>query len=289
MSKGFPAEKKKTVAGTILWVLSNGPAVVTVLGSAALAIAASVVEFKEMQLLQGILALLALVGTSLLTEKLVEGRAVRNSLGGIEGRLEKVLAYAREIETKSLDALIIRRRDLGALEDRLCGATKVKILGGSLFRVMNEYRSLFETLAVEGCGLQFLVTDPQSDAVDYLSSIVVYESRDVETYRAQLRASVEALRDIAKRHSGNCEVRLCKIAPPFSIMIIERGGTGDAIQVELYAFKLPARERPVFLLTRELDPKLFSLFTAQFEAFWAANQFVVPNSEKAKPASLSSA
>jgi hypothetical protein len=250
------------------WVLSNGPAVITVLGSAALAVAGSVIELKEMQLLQGLLALLALVGTSLLTERIVEGRALRSSLGGIEDRLDKVLTYARDIETRGFDALITRRRHLPPLEDRLDGAISVRILGGSLFRLMNEYQKLFESLASEGCDLRFVIANPESEATSNLSMVVVYESQDVETYKSQLKSSYAALISLSSRFPGRCTVRLCNFAPAFSIMAVEKGGSADFVQVELYPYKIPARERPILMFTKERDPKFYAMFCDQFCNIW---------------------
>lgn len=253
---------------TLFWVLNNGPAIVTVVGSAALAVAASVVQLSELQILKAVLALLALIGTSLLTERIVEGRGLRNRLSEIDGRLEEVLAYARDIETVGLDSLVIRRRDLPPLEERLDGAKGVAISGGSLFRLVNEYQNLFEQLAASGCGLRFLMTDPDADAVEVLSSAVVYESNDVGTYRTQMRAALAGLTSLAARYPTACQVKLCTIAPPFSIMVVDRGHDSSTIQVELYPFRLPARNRPMLLLDRQHDPKLHAIFSSQFEDLW---------------------
>lgn len=253
-----------------LWLLNNGPAIVTVVGSTALAVAASIITLSELQILQAVVVLLALIGTSLLTERLVEGRGLRERLNEISDQLTQVLKYAREIETASLDDLVIRRRDLPPLEERLSEARQVAISGGSLFRLVNEYQSLFEQLAENGCKLRFLLTDPNVVAAEFLSSVVVYESSDVVTYRAQMRAALSGLTSLASRYPSLCEVKLYTIAPPFSLVIVEKGNDSSTIQVEIYPFRLPARDRPMLLLDKHRDPRLHGLFLGQYEAMWCS-------------------
>lgn len=254
--------------GFLKWILNNGPASVTVLGSVALAVTASFVDIAQPRILQAILALLALIGGSLLTERLIEGRSLRDRLGAVDERLDEVLTYARDIETAGLDSLVIRRRELSSLEERLQGAKKVAISGGSLFRLANEYQSLFEHLAEDGCHLRFIMVDPKTAAAEALSSAVVYESRNVEAYRTQMQASLTTLTSLAARYPSTCEVKLSSIAPSFSLMVIEKGWDSSTVQVELYPFRLPARDRPTLLLEKGRDPKLHELFSSQFDGLW---------------------
>lgn len=264
-----PGDEKRHGWGSRgLWLLVHAPAVITVVGSAVLAMAVNVADFTEIQALQAVLALLALIGASLLTERLVEGRNLRGKLGDIDTRLSEVLEYARDIETVGLDKLIARRRDLPSLEERLDGAKRVAISGGSLFRLMNEYQSLFEELAERGCKLRFLVTDPESAAAEFFNSVVAYESRDLEANRAQLRLSVADLLALAGRYPGVCEVKLCSVPPPFSIVQVEKGNDSSLIQVEIYPYKVPARDRPTLVLDKKHDPRLHAFFAAQFEGLW---------------------
>jgi hypothetical protein len=61
-----------------LWLAKNGPGVITVLGSAVVAILASVIRFRADELLQLVLLLLALIGTTLGTEKVIETRRAKS-------------------------------------------------------------------------------------------------------------------------------------------------------------------------------------------------------------------
>jgi hypothetical protein len=257
----------------VLWLLNNSPAIlaiVTVVGSAALAVAAPVLKLSELEILQAVVVLLAVIGASLLTERLIEGRALRKRLSGIAGQLDKALEYTRHVETTSLDDLVISRRDLSPLEERFEGAKKISISGGSLFRLANEYKSLFERLLENGCEVRFLLSDPHGPSAELLSSAVVYESSDVASYRTQMRSALSGLSSLASCHPDVCEVRLYALAPPFSLVIVEKGNESSTILVEIYPFRVPARDRPILFLDKQRSPRLYALFSAQYEAMWSS-------------------
>jgi hypothetical protein len=268
VTNGSNKSKGSSLGSVGIWLLSYGPAILTILGSTAVALGASFMRLSEIQILQAVVVLVALIGTSLLSERLIEGRRVREKLREMNESLDRVLIYARNVETMGLDNLIIRRRDLPPLEERLSGAKHVSISGGSLFRLVNEYRSLFEQLIESGCHLRFLLTDPDAPGAESLSSAVVYESNDVESYRHQMRVGVAWLTNLASRFPQVCQVKLFALAPPFSIVSVEKGDNSSSIQVELYPFRLPARDRPMFQLDKHRNPRLHTLFSSQFEAMW---------------------
>jgi hypothetical protein len=249
-----------------VWLLNNGPGIVTVLGSAVVAVLASVVRFSTEALLQIVLLLLALIGTSLVTERLVDGRRSREQLGSISSRLDAVVSFTRGDDV-SLDDVVVSRRQLPPLEERLVGATHVMISGGSLSRLSNEYRSLFERLAGQGCRLQFVMTNPASSGAELLSTEISYESRNLDAYRSYMRDSVAGLADLAGQFPDRCEVRTYDAAPPFSLMVIVKPDASNA-QVELYTLGLPACDRPILLTSSASSPRLCALFTEQFDALW---------------------
>jgi hypothetical protein len=251
-----------------LWLLSNGPAVITVLGSAVVAILATVIRFSAEQLLQVVLLMMALIGTSLVTERLVEGRKDRARLASISAKLDTVVSFTRN-ENVSLDDVVVSRRELPPLEERLVGATQIMISGGSLSRLANEYQSLFERLVRQGCRLRFVMTNPASPGAEFLSTEISYESRSLDAYRSYMRDAAAGLADLAQRFPALCEARMFDAAPPFSLMVITKPGSSSA-QVELYTLGLPARDRPILLTTSAGSPRLCTLFTEQFEALWVS-------------------
>ena len=260
--------QSKGLHKVIQGLLNNSSAVlaiITIIGSAIIALAASTLSLSEMNILQAIVALLGLIGASLLADKFVEGRALKKSLNDISRQLEATLNC---VETRSLDDLVTKIRDLPTLEERLEGARQIFVSGGSLYRLANEYQSLFEQLAENGCKFRFLLTDPDGPSVELLSSGVVYESSGVDGYRTQVRSSVAAFSRFMSRFPTLCEVRLYTLPPPYSLMIVEKENDTSTILVEIYPFKLPTRDRPMLFLDKQKDPRLYNLFSSQYQAMW---------------------
>ncbi len=261
------SESQGKAARAGLWLVSNGPALVTVVASALIAILAGVLDLSTEELLQVVLALLALMGTSLLTERLIEGRRDRATMSKIGEQVDELLSDSLSMQEISLDEIVKSRRDLGPLEERLSRASRVSISGGSLLRLVNEYQSFFEQLATAGCSLRFVMTLPSSDGAQFLSEEVSYESQSLDAYRGHMEDSANALKRLAGMHPNSCEVRYFDGAPPFSLIVVERSEE-TIVQVELYTLGLPARDRPILVCSSENEPVLCGLFTEQFEALW---------------------
>lgn len=253
------------------WILANGPAIITVFGSAVLAILSSIISLSTTQILQLVLILLALIGTSLITEKLIDGRELRTRLRDIDLKIDNFIAHTQSLESEGLDSFVIRRRDLPPLEERLDGAKRISISGGSLFRLINEYQNLFEELLESGCFLRFLMTDPSSPAAETLSLAVVYESANVEIYRNQMQMALTSLKALVEQYPDTCQIGLSKLAPPFSLVIVDKANNSSSIQVELYSFRTPARNRPLVQISPDKEPKLYSFFSSQFELIWESD------------------
>lgn len=252
-----------------MWLLSNGPSLITVVASAGIAILATVVDFSTRQLLQAVLALLALIGTSLVTERLIEGRKDRARSASMETQMTELLTRMGGRGPGSLDNLILSRRNLAPLEERLAAATRVSISGGSLLRLANEYGSLFESLIAEGCTFRFVMTDPESQGAEFLSNEISYESRSPQTYCEHMRDSLAGLKELTKKYPGLCEVRTFASAPPFSLVVIESGKEVTS-QLELYTLGIPARDRPMLTVTSKGDPRLCELFAISLSGFGRA-------------------
>jgi hypothetical protein len=263
------ARETKSPWNGILWLVKNGPGVITVSGSAVVALLASFIHFSTDELLQLVLLLLALIGTSLVTERLIETRTVRDQVTSISSKLDTVVSFTRN-ENVSLDDVVVSRRQLSSLEERLVGATHVMVSGGSLSRLANEYRNSFQRLAQQGCQLRFVVTNPASPGAEFLSTEVSYESRNLDAYRSYMCDSAAGLTDLAHEFPDHCEVRTYDAAPPFSLMVIMKPDSTIA-QVELYTLGLPARDRPILLTNSTHSPRLCSLFSQQFEALWTSS------------------
>jgi hypothetical protein len=266
-------EKKPSVwtaQRVFMGAIRNGPPILTALGCAALALAAAVLDLKEMQLLQAIVAVMTLMGTMLLAERYIDQRAASSKIESLESKLDRVLAASLQGNMVGIDDLIKTRKDLAALEERLTGALSVSILAGSAFRLMNEYQGFFESLVASGCSIRFLVTDPNSSAVEHLSASVVYESSDIEKYKRQLTSALDSLSALAKRNKKQVSVRVTTVSLPFSIVQMSNRNGEENIQVEIYGYNIPARDRPVLSMKKAREPRTYELFKRQYESLWDA-------------------
>lgn len=245
---------------------------VMVIGTVCLGFYLSKITFfesvEQVTIMKYILLMLTLLSTSLLFDYFSEKSFIRKKLSSIESDQNKITSTISDTNKATLDKLIISRQSLEKLESRLEGAKAISIYGGSLSRLANEYANVFEKLAKNGANLRFLLTDPESAAVDYFSTIVTFESQSSEDYRGQLKASIAKWKKLQKSFGSNCSVRLTKNAFPFGMMIVEANDGTSSMNVELYGHNIPARERPILPIAAYTNPRLFMQFSSQFEAIW---------------------
>lgn len=258
-------------------MLSNGPIIATVALGAFLAVATTIRDYSDSKLLHAVLVLLVLIATSLLTERFIEARKSRKRLAEMTKDIRNIAGLI-EGDGPGLDSLVVRRQDLGRLEDRFRGASSISISGGSLARLANEYKHIFEGLVKSGCRVRLLVVDPDHSAAQQLHTSVVYEVGDFNEYKRQIRGTITGLQDIEQSPPGRLEVRLSAFVPPYSLVAVERHDGTATLQVELYPFQLPARNRPTLVIHKERDPTLHHLFTEQFERMWDSELTYPPNS-----------
>lgn len=244
------------------------PPILTVVGAIVIATVSWFYTITDTQLLQAVVALLALIGTTLITERLIEVRSIKSEIQKNRSVFEEYIEESLEGKSKNFDQTVIRRRDLEPLEDRLHGAKKVSILGGSLFRLTNEYKKVFEDLLREGCQLRFLMVDPASTALDVLGTVVVYEISDIDTYRSHSKASFGVLAELIKQYPKQCSVRFCDYPPSFSMVQIQKADSDAVVQLEMYPINVPARDRPTFIFDVSKEPKLYGFYADQFDKAW---------------------
>lgn len=241
---------------------------VTVVGSAGAAVAATYIPMSLLTLMQVVLALLALMGSTLLIEQMFTQRETNVRLELLDQRISTALSSIPSGPESTLDGMLTTRQHLLPLEDRLRGAHRVSISGGSLARLANEYKGLFDELAEDGCGLRFLLTAPDSEAALILGRAVSYEY-SAEGYVIQVAESLKTLAEVRDAHPSKCEVKTCTAPPPFSVLWAEFGDIErDFMQVEIYTLATPTRKRPTLAIKRSRDPRLYSQFSAQFELLW---------------------
>lgn len=251
--------------GTLLSVTSLA---VTILACAVAATAPWFVDFTTVQLLQVVLATLVAIGGSLLAENILEARHRREHESALHTEVRDALDAVRRNSSPSADLLFLSRKALAPLEDRVADADTLRICGGSLFRLMNEYSQVFQQKLRSGAEIKFLLTDPNSDAAAHLASHVVYEVRSTDSYRNNIRSAISEIAALCEQYPGKCHLRLLDFAPPFSIFDVGRVDSSSTAHVELYSLGSPTRSRPVITLSETRDPVSHAFFRRQFDYLW---------------------
>jgi len=73
---------------------------------------------------------------------------------------------------------------------------------------------------------------------------------------------------LAEKNSKQVSIRLTTVELPFSILKVKSSSGVDSAQIELYGYRITARDRPVISVTRVREPRTYELFSGQYEAIW---------------------
>jgi hypothetical protein len=257
-------EKRSRAVATLVWLASNLPIILTVLAATILTILAGVVELSAVQLLQMTLGLLVGIALSLLTERYVDSRQTRHRQESIAETVLRIEG-ALDGSGQTLDSLVVTNSALPRLEDRFEGAKRISISGGSLTRLATEYHHKFVELVNKGCEIRLLMVDPDKVGAEQLHSAAVYGGPSLEDYRQQIARAIKSLQIIEPAPPGKLEIRVASFAPPFSLVVIEHFDGRAIIQLQVYPFQTPARDRPTWIIDATIDPELHTLFGSQFD------------------------
>jgi hypothetical protein len=253
---------KKRIERIAFIVLDLLPCLLTVGFSAFVVLKNQFSPMGTDKLLEWVLAVLALLGTSLLVERFTRLR-----------RIEKITEQTYELlnngsKLTSLDSIIQNRKSLSPLEERLADAKRIMISGGSLFRLATEYLGFFEDMAAGGCSFQFILVDPESDSAIVVANQIVYEVKNAEAYSANIRMALKNLESLKQKYPKQVDIRLVNYVPPFSLMVCDPHKKNGSIRVELYTMAVPTRERPHFHIRKNAEPQCFKFFLDQYEQLW---------------------
>jgi len=238
------------------------PNILTIGFSVYIVLLSQTVKMSSDELLVWVLSLLGLLATSGLVERM-------GKLHRIEQFTESTHNYLIKREAKpSLDFIFQNRKSLPPLETRLQSAKEIVIAGGSLSRIVNEYLGYFEHKLQEGCNLKFLLIQPGSEAAKLVAEYVVYEVTDPLIYEGQIQNSLDTLYRLKQRYSNLVDIRTYQSVPPFGLLIIDPTKAHGSIQVELYTYAIPTRDRPEFIVQSSREPYWYKFFLEQFNQMW---------------------
>lgn len=247
---------KKILRGIFLIMVEYITLFFTIISSAYIVITSQYIKYSRDDLLFWIISLLGLIAMAIAAEKYF-------ILGSMEKHIE-VIQKKIEGDEPSLDQLLFRRKDLDALEDRLRDATNIIITGGSLSRLSDEYYGFFEQKLKEGCKLEVILVRPNCEAANQLYLNTVYETTDIQTYNRKITESLNQFDKLKKSFPKSVFIRLSELTPPYSIIGKNIENEDAFIQVELYSYAVPTRDRVEFTVTAN-DVNTMSFFKKQID------------------------
>lgn len=246
----------------ILSIIENIPILIAIGSSAYIINKSRMTTVRPEDQLPWILIILGLLTVSILIERVGTLRKITNFTK---------TTYEHLVEREnnlSIDKIMADRKALPPLEMRLKSAKEIEIAGGSLSRLASEYLGFFEQKAKEGCKLKFLLLQPESEASKLIAEYVVYEVNDNEIYKNQLLTALSSFSRLKKQFPALIEIRTYKCVPSFGLLICDRTLECGSIMIEIYAYKVPTRDRPQFTLKASRDPIWYSFFRNQFDLMW---------------------
>lgn len=269
----------------VFWfLLENVPSVLTVGFAAYVVLQSQRATLQQMEVLLWILALLGLLATSELIERF-------RRLKRIEDFSQKTLTAVQALGAAEvrIDDFLKDRRAVLPLEDRAGQAVEIGVCGYSLVHLIRQNESLFRERLSQGCHLKFLLIKPESEAARMIDAALTpmregQLSHDLRTtfgYLEDMKASAQATA------SGKLEIRLLKVIPSFSLIVVDGGTPNGWIHVEMYPawYKSPVDvDRPHFDIAAG-ESRWYKFFYDQFVKLWNDPQYSEPYTpaEETKP------
>lgn len=228
----------------------------TILASLYFIVTSIFIEYDNSILLKIILSLLCSIALSIVTENFLTLRKIENTVEKIQ---EKQMSIGGNI-----DELFIRRMDLNPLEERFKNSSNIFISGGSLSRLSDEYYGFFEQKLADNASLEVILVKPYSTAANMLCQNVVYETEDEKQYSQKITESLKRFINLKEKYNKNITIRLTENIPPYSIIALNLEKADAVMQVELYSYAVPTRERVEFIINKK-DSRMYNFFIKQIE------------------------
>lgn len=222
-------------------LVEYGTLLATILGCAFLVISSQIVKYDDTTLLIWLIGLVGLLALGMVVEKHFRLVRIEKKINNIESTIS---------HDKS-EKLVITRKELTPLENRLADAQTITITGGSLKRISDEYLAFWDQKVSQGCRLEVILVTPHTDAANLLCDNVVYEINNHDTYSATIEESLKRFQSLKKKYGDKVTIRTSKKVPPFSLIVSDEGTSAAKIKVELYSFVVATRDRMQFFFDKK--------------------------------------
>jgi hypothetical protein len=209
---------------------------------------------------QIVLALLGLLAIDALVERLEHLERIEGEISDVKGLLSPKI---------SAEVFFKDRASMPDLDERMKGAREICISGLSLMTIGTTHLSIFKRKWAEGCQFKFLLVNPESEAAKIAANTPL-EALTPDRFVLQIQTSLAGLKDLLLESpmGGKAEIRLLNTVPPFSSLIIDGTQPYGVIQVQLYVYRCPLGQYPIFEIHRVRDWRWYDRFYKAFQELW---------------------
>lgn len=255
---------QKKLEAFIWLVIENVPAFLTVAFAAYVLVQSQRATLTEMEVLLWLLSIVGLLATSELVERF---RRLRR----IEVASYRTLEAVKALSVGDAEGILRDRRAVTNLSKEASKAKKIWACGYSLISLVSAYEGFFAEQLKDKCDLRFLMLDPQSSAAQTLDILVTARSGElIDDIKSSLARLERVRTSVASTSTGQLEVRVLKVAPTCSLLLVDPDKPDGYVHVEPYPpyHGLPLDVgRPHFVLT-QAQGRWFQFYCDQFERMW---------------------
>lgn len=232
---------------------------VTLIAAVTFGILGLVGKASQEVITSGILAVLALVGFSLLRMR-SQGERISKSLTEISAR-------------PSADRFFSEVDDRDEIREMISSSREVWLHGWTLGIHLVSYADEIRRAVARGLHIRILVIEPNSPAMSIAASEA--ENHSASELSSNLEANLRRLvSPITGAVSGKLEIRTLGHVPHNTVIASDPSTEKGKIVMRIATFRADHWQRPTFTVTRQNDPGWYEFFKAQFDKKWeSANPY----------------
>jgi len=180
---------------------------------------------------------------------------------GVRHRLENLKQQIFQT-TKGIDFKDRRQQHEVPFDKRFADAKNIDLHGYSLNSLVASYLGFLNEKAATGCKMRIILLDPESTT----PQIVSYLTEAGSLLTNDIQRSVEGLKNLLS--TRNVEIRFTTTPTPFGLAIKDSKKANGSVDVDLYAYRVSALDRPKIIISKEIDKHWYEFFVQQFEKLW---------------------
>lgn len=246
---------------TWTWLKNNFGAIldISIVVTGILVVLLDILGAKPEIVEEATLALLSLIGASLLANHVAYNR--------LRQWIEDILKHPPQPCTSQVLEPWIQC--WSEIEEKLRYVRReVWVLSRTCAGIWWDFKEQFEQLLSDDYSIvRLMLVDPDGSAVQMIADSAMGIS-DCDLLRKNIKSFFVELAELQPRFKGGLEVRVLDHLPAWTLLLIDPKDDRGVIYVELAAFRANCQKRPTFRLVKKADKEWFERFQEEFEVMW---------------------